>query len=199
MQTQKGYRGIAKLILNLSAGWGVDGQHHAPATLPTGTSPGTHCTGCWMGVKTRKSLAPTEVQNPKCPAHSKLLYWLCCPGLKALTARKNRAIALLCISSKRSVLQTPYITQWDFFYEVLSNRKYFTPVHDNDTLCWQTMHPHSWYDYRGMRIHGRNLKISWISCVLLIVNISKFCTHRNYLKYSSAKKFIPLLYIYINI
>jgi hypothetical protein len=28
---------------------GVDGEPHAPATLPPGKRPGTHCTGGWVG------------------------------------------------------------------------------------------------------------------------------------------------------
>jgi hypothetical protein len=30
---------------------GVGGQHHAPAALPTGKRPGTHCTGGWVGPR----------------------------------------------------------------------------------------------------------------------------------------------------
>ena len=29
---------------------GVRGQHHAPAALPPGKMPGTHCTGGWVGL-----------------------------------------------------------------------------------------------------------------------------------------------------
>jgi hypothetical protein len=29
----------------------MDGQHHAPAALPPGEKPGTHCTGGWVGPR----------------------------------------------------------------------------------------------------------------------------------------------------
>ena len=31
---------------------GVGGQHHAPAALPPGKRPGTHCIGGWVGLRT---------------------------------------------------------------------------------------------------------------------------------------------------
>ena len=30
---------------------GVGGQRHAPAALPPGKKPGTHCTGGWVGPR----------------------------------------------------------------------------------------------------------------------------------------------------
>jgi hypothetical protein len=30
---------------------GVSGQRHAPAALPPGKRPGTHCTGSWVGPR----------------------------------------------------------------------------------------------------------------------------------------------------
>jgi hypothetical protein len=30
---------------------GVGGQHHAPAALPLGKRPGTHCIGGWVGPR----------------------------------------------------------------------------------------------------------------------------------------------------
>jgi hypothetical protein len=47
---------------------GVSGQHHAPAALyPRERTPGTHCTGGWVGPRagldteaTGKSFAPAE-------------------------------------------------------------------------------------------------------------------------------------------
>ena len=43
---------------------GVGGQRHAPAALPPGKKPGTHCIGVWMGPRAslddcRKSRPPT--------------------------------------------------------------------------------------------------------------------------------------------
>jgi hypothetical protein len=43
---------------------GVGGQHHAPAALPTGKRPVTHCTGGWVGPRASmegtENLAPPE-------------------------------------------------------------------------------------------------------------------------------------------
>jgi hypothetical protein len=36
MKAQRGSRGIAVLILDPAASWGVGGQHNAPAALPPG-------------------------------------------------------------------------------------------------------------------------------------------------------------------
>lgn len=132
------------------------------------------------GCEDEKISCPHWRSKPETPS-PKLLYWLCCPGLTALTARKNRETALLCISSKWWMLQMPYNTLrllvWGFVKQKVLH-----------SCAWQwhplltNYEPHSWYDCRGMSIHGRNLKISWTSCVLLMVNISKFSTHSNYLK-----------------
>jgi hypothetical protein len=67
---------------------GVGGQHHAPSALyPRGKSPGTHCTGGWVGPRAglnskarRKILFPCRGSNPVRPVRSQTLYWLRYPG-----------------------------------------------------------------------------------------------------------------------
>ena len=49
MKAQKGSRGTGLIFLNFGARLEVGGQRHAPAALPPGKRPGTHCTGGWMG------------------------------------------------------------------------------------------------------------------------------------------------------
>jgi hypothetical protein len=63
---------------------GVSGQHHALAVLyPQGKTPGTHCTGGWVGPRAglyaearRKILCLCQGSNPSCPVRSQTLYWL---------------------------------------------------------------------------------------------------------------------------
>ena len=51
---------------------GMSGQRHAPAALPLGKKPGTHCIGCWVGPRAGldgygKS-AFTGIRSPDRPA-----------------------------------------------------------------------------------------------------------------------------------
>jgi hypothetical protein len=56
---------------------GVGGHRHAPAALPSGKRPGTHCIGGWMGCRAGlEDLAPIRIRLPHRPARSKLLYRL---------------------------------------------------------------------------------------------------------------------------
>jgi len=60
----------------------IGGQHHAPAPLPQ-ERPGTLCAQVWVGFGVnldgyQKNLNTTSFWTPGHPAHSKLLYWLCC-------------------------------------------------------------------------------------------------------------------------
>jgi hypothetical protein len=50
-KAQRGSRVIALLFLQPRLKMLVGGQPHAPATLPTGKRPGTHCTGDWVGPR----------------------------------------------------------------------------------------------------------------------------------------------------
>jgi len=64
---------------------GVGGQRHAPAALPPGKGPGTHCVGGWMGHRAGldgcgKSGLPTGIRSPDLPACSESLYRLRYPG-----------------------------------------------------------------------------------------------------------------------
>jgi hypothetical protein len=66
---------------------GVDGQCHAPATLPWERS-GTHRVGGWVGPGAgldgcRKS-HPLGIRSLDRPAHSELLYQLSYPGPPAM-------------------------------------------------------------------------------------------------------------------
>ena len=74
---------IDVLILNLSAGWGwMINTMPWPLYLwkgfpvPTVQESGWASGPVWMVVEERKFLAPTGVQTPNCPAHSKLLLTL---------------------------------------------------------------------------------------------------------------------------
>jgi hypothetical protein len=63
----------------------VGGQLHAPAALPPGKRPGTHCTGGWVGRRAGldgcgKSRPPTGIRSPDRPARSESLYRLLYPG-----------------------------------------------------------------------------------------------------------------------
>jgi hypothetical protein len=64
---------------------GVSGQRHAPAALyPQGMTPGTHCTGVWVGPragldtearrKIRLPLSGIEPRSPGRPVRSQTLY-----------------------------------------------------------------------------------------------------------------------------
>jgi hypothetical protein len=61
---------------------GVSRQHHAPAALtPREKTPGTHCTGGWVGPRAglnaearRKILCSCRGSNPDRPARSQTLY-----------------------------------------------------------------------------------------------------------------------------
>ena len=50
-KTQRGSRCIALLFLRPRLYMGVDGQRHAPAALPRGKIPGTHCIRGWLGPR----------------------------------------------------------------------------------------------------------------------------------------------------
>jgi len=70
MKAQRGSRGIALLFPLTLALDGVGGQRHAPAALPPGKRPGTHCIGGWMGLRAGldgcgKSRPPTPGFNPR--------------------------------------------------------------------------------------------------------------------------------------
>ena len=54
---------------------GVGGQRHAPAALPPGKRPGTHCIGGLVGPRAGldgcgKSHLPTGIRSPDLPARS---------------------------------------------------------------------------------------------------------------------------------
>jgi hypothetical protein len=63
---------------------GVSGQRHAPAALcPGERTPGTHCTGGWVGLTVGldtevrgKILCPYRGSNPDRPVRSQTLFWL---------------------------------------------------------------------------------------------------------------------------
>jgi nuclear pore complex protein Nup62 len=58
-------------FFNLGTRWG--GQRHAPAALPLGNKPYSHCIGNWVGPRAYldacvKSHPPTGIRSPHCPA-----------------------------------------------------------------------------------------------------------------------------------
>ena len=63
---------------------GVGGQRHAPAALPQGKRPGTHCIGGCVGpmagLDGAENLASTRILSPVRPARSESLYRLSYPG-----------------------------------------------------------------------------------------------------------------------
>ena len=67
---------------------GVGGLLHAPAALPPGNRPGTHCTGGWVGPRAGldgcEKSRPTGIRSPDRPARSESLYRLHYPGLLVL-------------------------------------------------------------------------------------------------------------------
>lgn len=61
----------------------VGGQRHAPAALPPGKSPITHCRGEWLGPRAGldgQGFAVTGVQTPDFGTHRELLHQQRCPG-----------------------------------------------------------------------------------------------------------------------
>jgi hypothetical protein len=69
---------------------GVGGQRHAPAALPPGKRPDTHCIGGLVGLRPRmdkcgKSRLPPGLRSPDCLARSESLYRLSYPRLYPLT------------------------------------------------------------------------------------------------------------------
>ena len=51
-QATEAQRGVDVQLYSLTSALdGADGQRHAPATLPSGKRPGTHCIGGWVGTK----------------------------------------------------------------------------------------------------------------------------------------------------
>ena len=78
MTAQNGRRGtVSPIFLNFGARWPVGGQHHAPAALSPGQSPGSRCTGGWVGPRAsldrfwkKKSLTLTGFRSRKHTARS---------------------------------------------------------------------------------------------------------------------------------
>jgi hypothetical protein len=60
---------------------GVGGQHHAPAALPSGKRPGTHCIGGWVGSQGRsgrlRKISPPPGFDPRTvqPVASRYTDW----------------------------------------------------------------------------------------------------------------------------
>jgi hypothetical protein len=75
-EAEKGRRGTAVPILNLSAKWGMGDECHTPATASE-RSPAMNLRRGWM--QKMKSLATTGFRTPNRAAHSSSLYQLHCP------------------------------------------------------------------------------------------------------------------------
>jgi hypothetical protein len=75
------------LILNFSIRWGwVVSITPRPRFTPGERTPGTHCTGGWVGPRAgldaetrRKIICLCRGSNPGCPVRSQTLYWLSYP------------------------------------------------------------------------------------------------------------------------
>jgi hypothetical protein len=63
---------------------GVDGQHHAPAALPSGRRPGTHCAGDWLGPSAGLDGCG------KCRLHRDSISGPCSPQLVAIPTTLSR-------------------------------------------------------------------------------------------------------------
>ena len=88
---------------------GVGGQRHAPAALPPGKRPGTHCTGGWVGRRAGlegcgKISPPTGIRSPDRSARRKPLYRLSYPGPSGLD-----------VWSKKKILAPPVGRMNDFW------------------------------------------------------------------------------------
>jgi len=94
MNAQRGeWRYGSTLSLTLALD-GVGSQRHAPAALPPGKRPGTHCIGGWVGPRAGpdgrgKSRPSTGIRSPDRPARSQSLYRLSYPGPKNLNVKTN--------------------------------------------------------------------------------------------------------------
>jgi hypothetical protein len=63
----------------------MGGQCHAPASLPVGRTPSTHCTESLVGPRAsldRRGKSLPYQNSPDCPACSESLHWLKYPGPK---------------------------------------------------------------------------------------------------------------------
>jgi len=84
---------------------GMSGKQHAPAAVNPRERPGTHCTGGWVGLRTRaENLAPTGIQFPDSPVRSKSLCRLSYPAHCEITA--------VHIFDFRPVIRKNYVMQW---------------------------------------------------------------------------------------
>ena len=88
---------------------GVGRQRHAPAVLPPGKGPGSHCTGGWVGLGVSdkiKSLSPTTVRTPIRSARSESLYRLShSSGLLNYINGRGRKL----LKSKKITIRVPLI------------------------------------------------------------------------------------------
>jgi hypothetical protein len=73
----------------------MGGQLHAPAALPPGKRPGTHCTGGWVGPgpvwTAAEILAPTGIRSQDRPARSESLYRVRYPGPQQVPVQKFKS------------------------------------------------------------------------------------------------------------
>ena len=71
-------------FFNLGARWGVGDQSHAPAALPPGERPDTHCIRGWVGPRAGLDRCgksrPHRIRPPDRQARSESLYRLHHPG-----------------------------------------------------------------------------------------------------------------------
>jgi hypothetical protein len=83
MKAQRGSTGIALLILDPGASWGLV-VSTTPRPLYPRERPGTHRIAGWVGpragLENAKKLAPTGIRSPDRPARSESLYRRSYPG-----------------------------------------------------------------------------------------------------------------------
>jgi len=77
---------------------GVGGQRHAPAALPPGMRPITHCTEGSVGLRAGLGVFGGRIRTPERPAHSESLYYF----IWAQYNTKNEIIIIIIIMRKRS-------------------------------------------------------------------------------------------------
>ena len=97
-----------------SALMGVHGQHHAPAALPPGKRPGTHCTGGWVGPGTvwtgAVNLAPNGARTPKRPARNESLHRLSYFGRYRLVVNYAQWSKCITVDKKSRILRKTDVT-----------------------------------------------------------------------------------------
>jgi hypothetical protein len=117
-----------------------------PRFTPGERTPGTHCTGGWVGpraglnTETRgKILSPLpgiEPRSPGRPARSQTLYWLSYPSHKPLLNGTDLMVARISAWTKENI-NVLRVYPWLSFKVTSYNRKWISSWFDG-IFCWTT-------------------------------------------------------------